>query len=149
MVHWKAFALGLLSVTASTLKAAPIGDVSERSGVVCFRIVVHGPPTTVRAYRHVGYPLVLTMALWWTLGDHAWNSGHRSCARTQQQYAETCPILVESVLNLLLILAGAVTLATEGFETLISYSNGGFGEFALCNYYWLNIGTSAHSYKPL
>ncbi|KAG8971292.1 hypothetical protein FRB90_010548 [Tulasnella sp. 427] len=44
---------------------------------------------------------------------------------------------------------GAVTLAASGFETLISYSNGGFGEFAFCHYYWLNIGTSTHSYKPL
>ncbi|KAG8903044.1 hypothetical protein FRC01_009357 [Tulasnella sp. 417] len=44
---------------------------------------------------------------------------------------------------------GAVTLAASGFETLISYSNGGIGEFSFCTYYWLNIGTSTHSYKPL
>ncbi|KAG8903043.1 hypothetical protein FRC01_009356 [Tulasnella sp. 417] len=44
---------------------------------------------------------------------------------------------------------GAVTLADSGFETLISYNNGGLGEFAFCAYYWLNIGTSTHSYKPL
>ncbi|KAG9041761.1 hypothetical protein FS837_011770 [Tulasnella sp. UAMH 9824] len=108
MVHWKALALGLLSVTASTLNAAPIGDASERSSVVCFRIVVHGPPTTAITPGTAVTGLAL--------------------ARSS---------------------TGAVTLAIEGFETLISYSNGGFGEFALCNYYWLNIGTSAHSYKPL
>ncbi|KAG8956116.1 hypothetical protein FRC00_005062 [Tulasnella sp. 408] len=108
MVHWKAFALGLLSLAASTLNAAPVGDNSERSGVVCFRIVVHGPPTTAITPGTAVTGLAL--------------------ARSS---------------------TGGVTLATEGFETLISYGNGGFGEFALCNYYWLNIGTSAHSYKPL
>ncbi|KAG8947511.1 hypothetical protein FRC04_010692 [Tulasnella sp. 424] len=107
MVHLKTLALGLLSLAAPSLKAAPIADVSERSNIVCF-IVVHGPSTTAI-----------------TPGT----------AVTGLQLARSS--------------TGAVILATEGFATLVSYSNGGFGEFALCHYYWLNIGNSTHSYKPL
>lgn len=107
MVHWKTFALGLLSLTASTLKAAPTGDVSERSPASCL-VIVEGPPITAI-----------------TAGT----------AVTGLELARSS--------------TGAVTLAASGFETLINYSNGGIGEFSFCNYYWLNIGTSSHSYKPL
>ncbi|KAG8903042.1 hypothetical protein FRC01_009355, partial [Tulasnella sp. 417] len=107
MVHWKALALGLLSLATSTLKAAPIADVSERGGVVCF-VIIPGPPITA-----------------------------------------ITPGTAVTGLQLALSSTGAATLATKGFATLISYSNGGIGEFEGCHYYWLNIGTSPFSYKPL
>ncbi|KAG9041760.1 hypothetical protein FS837_011769 [Tulasnella sp. UAMH 9824] len=107
MVYWKAFALGLLSLAASILKAAPVSDVSERGSAACL-VIVHGPPTTA-----------------------------------------ITPGTAVTGLELARSSTGAVTLATSGFETLINYNNGGFGEFEFCNYYWLNIGTSTHSYKPL
>ncbi|KAG8947510.1 hypothetical protein FRC04_010691 [Tulasnella sp. 424] len=107
MVHLKTLALGLLSLAASSLKAAPMADVSERSNVVCF-IIVGGPPITA-----------------------------------------ITPGTAVTGLQLARISTGAVTLAAEGFATKISYSNGGIGEFVECNTYWLNIGTSTHSYKPL
>ncbi|KAG8947514.1 hypothetical protein FRC04_010695 [Tulasnella sp. 424] len=107
MVHWKTFALGLLSLASSTLKAAPVARASERSGASCL-VIVEGPPTTAI-----------------TPGT----------AVTGLQLARSS--------------TGAVTLAASGFATMINGNNGGFGEFYFCNYYWLNIGTSAHSYKPL
>ncbi|KIO22896.1 hypothetical protein M407DRAFT_215761 [Tulasnella calospora MUT 4182] len=107
MVHWKTFALGLLSLAVSTSQAAPMVDVSERGNAICF-VIVHGAPTTASS---------------------------TGTAVTGLELARSS--------------SGAVTLAASGFETLISYNNGGFGEFAFCNYYWLNIGTSSHSYKPL
>ncbi|KAG8947512.1 hypothetical protein FRC04_010693 [Tulasnella sp. 424] len=107
MVHWKTLALGLLSLAASSLKAAPMADVSERSGVVCY-VIVHGPSITA-----------------------------------------ITPGTAVTGLELARSSTGAVTLAASGFETLISYNNGGIGEFEFCHYYWLNIGTSTHSYKPL
>ncbi|KAG8947515.1 hypothetical protein FRC04_010696 [Tulasnella sp. 424] len=107
MVHLKTLAVGLLSLAASTLKAAPMADVSERSDAVC-EVMVDGPATTA-----------------------------------------ITPGTAVTGLQLALSSTGAVTLAASGFKTLINYTNGGFGEFSFCNYYWLNIGTSAHSYKPL
>lgn len=47
MVHWKTLALGLLSLAPSSLKAAPMADVSERTSAVCY-VIVKGPATTVR-----------------------------------------------------------------------------------------------------
>ncbi|KAG9041762.1 hypothetical protein FS837_011771 [Tulasnella sp. UAMH 9824] len=109
MVHWKALALGLLSLAASTLKAAPMADLSERGGVVCF-VIIPGPPITAITPGTAVQGLQLALSSSTTL---------------------------------------AATLATKGFATMISYSNGGIGEFEGCHYYWLNIGTSPFSYKPL
>ncbi|KAG8947494.1 hypothetical protein FRC04_010675 [Tulasnella sp. 424] len=41
------------------------------------------------------------------------------------------------------------TLKTAGFTGGYDFVGGGIGAFDGCHDFWLNIGTSAHSYKPL
>ncbi|KAG8947495.1 hypothetical protein FRC04_010676 [Tulasnella sp. 424] len=41
------------------------------------------------------------------------------------------------------------TLKETGFTGGYDFVNGGIGAFDGCHDWWLNIGTSAHSYKPL
>ncbi|KAG8937850.1 hypothetical protein FRC00_013456 [Tulasnella sp. 408] len=43
----------------------------------------------------------------------------------------------------------SATLETAGFTGGWTFSNGGIGAFEGCHNWWLNIGTSAYSYKPL
>ncbi|KIO22898.1 hypothetical protein M407DRAFT_27624 [Tulasnella calospora MUT 4182] len=109
MVRWNALTLGLLSLAASALKAAPMADASKRGGVVCF-VIIPGPPITAITPGTAVTGLQLAL----------------SSSSTE-----------------------AATLATSGFATAISYKNGGIGEFEGCHYYWLNIGISPFSYKPL
>jgi len=40
-------------------------------------------------------------------------------------------------------------LTSSGFNTAISFDNGGLGFFDGCHEWWLNVGSSANSYKPL
>jgi len=44
---------------------------------------------------------------------------------------------------------GTAILAAGGFNTQISFANGGLGFFERCHEEWLNIGSSADSFKPL
>lgn len=46
-------------------------------------------------------------------------------------------------------LPGSATLQADGYQQGWSFANGGVGVFDQCHYIWLNIGESAHSYKPL
>lgn len=43
----------------------------------------------------------------------------------------------------------SATLETVGFNGGYSFSNGGIAAFEGCHNWYLNIGTSSHSYKPL
>ncbi|KAG8947526.1 hypothetical protein FRC04_010707 [Tulasnella sp. 424] len=45
--------------------------------------------------------------------------------------------------------SGQATLTSSGYGTAISYANGGLGFFDNCHEWWLNIGTSTYSWKPL
>ncbi|KAG8992287.1 hypothetical protein FRB94_011727 [Tulasnella sp. JGI-2019a] len=45
--------------------------------------------------------------------------------------------------------SGAATLTNNGFHGGWDWVNGGLGAFDGCHDWWLNIGTSSHSYKPL
>ncbi|KAG9041005.1 hypothetical protein FS837_012848 [Tulasnella sp. UAMH 9824] len=45
--------------------------------------------------------------------------------------------------------SGKATLSSIGYDTAISYTNGGLGFFDNCHEWWLNIGTSANQWKPL
>ncbi|KAG8937848.1 hypothetical protein FRC00_013454, partial [Tulasnella sp. 408] len=43
----------------------------------------------------------------------------------------------------------SATLETTGFTGGYDFIGGGIGAFEQCHDWWLNIGTSAYSYKPL
>ncbi|KAG8992286.1 hypothetical protein FRB94_011726 [Tulasnella sp. JGI-2019a] len=45
--------------------------------------------------------------------------------------------------------SGAATLTKGGFHGGWNYADGGLGAFDGCHYWWLNIGTSSTSVKPL
>ncbi|KAG8947492.1 hypothetical protein FRC04_010673 [Tulasnella sp. 424] len=44
---------------------------------------------------------------------------------------------------------GSALLTTNGYKQTWKFTNGGFGAFDACRYYWLNIGNSTSVLKPL